>query len=242
MFPGQDPLGRHIRPGPDADWLTVVGVAGNVKNGGLAEPADPEYYVVRKHFADGIFQNQEPPYGWRGASVILRGSASQQALAGWLRSEIAALDSTLPVSIASMSQRVHQLAERPRFNAVLLSLFAGMGVLLAAIGLYGVMSFLVAQRTQEIGVRMALGATPRMITTQVLSSSALWTAAGAAAGLIGSFFAARSLGAMLFQVSPADPWTLSAALTLLCGVALLAAWIPARRAARTDPMHALRQD
>ena len=242
MFPGGDPLGRRIRPGLQGDWLSVVGVSGNVKNGGLAEAVDPEYYVVRKHGTDGVFGNREPPYGWRHASVIVRSAADPRAMANLLRSQISAIDSTLPVDVETMQQHVRQQAQRPRFNAMLLSLFAGMGVFLAAVGLYGVMSFAVAQRTAEIGVRMALGATPGRILKLVLSSAARWTALGALAGLAGSVYAARWLGALLFQVPPADPYTLGGATLLLCAVALLAAWAPARRAARVDPMLALRRE
>jgi ABC-type antimicrobial peptide transport system permease subunit len=117
-----------------------------------------------------------------------------------------------------------------------------MGLLLSAIGLYGVISFLVAQRTQEIGVRMALGATPSAIARLVLGHAARWTLAGAAFGVAGSWFAARFLGAMLFHVSARDPWILAAAVAALCATALLAAWVPSRRAASVDPMQALRQE
>lgn len=123
------------------------------------------------------------------------------------------------------------MAVRPRFNAFLLALFAGSGVLLAMIGLYGVMAFLVGQRTQEIGVRLALGATPGEIIKLILSRAARWTVAGVAAGLIGSLFATRVLRNLLFEVPERDPWTYSAVVTLLFVVALVAAWIPSRRAA-----------
>jgi ABC-type antimicrobial peptide transport system permease subunit len=160
----------------------------------------------------------------------------------WVRATAAALDPTLPVNIETLNQRVGRLAERPRFNALLLGLFAGMGLTLAAIGLYGVMSFLVAQRTREIGVRMALGATPGAVARLVLAHAARWTVAGAVLGAIGSLWAARLLDALLFHVSARDPWTLIAAIAVLLGTALAAAWIPSRRAARVDPMQALRQE
>jgi len=195
--------------------------------------AGPEYYVVRKH------AHEQPG---RAATAIVRTTADPGGMARWLRAEVAALDPTIPVSIESMQQHVGKLAERPRFNAVLLSLFAGMGLLLAAIGLYGVISFLVAQRTQEIGVRMALGATPAAIAGMVLRHAVRATAAGAVLGAIGSFFALRLLGAMLFHVPAHDPWTVTGVLAVLMAVAMLAAWVPSRRAARVNPVEALRQE
>jgi len=236
LFPGEDAVGRLLGVG------TVIGIAGEVKNGGLAEKADPEYYVVRKHAADGVFQNQQPPYGWRRASVIVRSSMEPRAMAEWLRGEVAALDPALPLKVETMNQRVSKLAQRPRFNAALLALFAGMGVLLAVIGLYGVVAFLVAQRTQEIGIRMALGATPAAISRLVLGHAARWTLAGSVAGVAGSFVAQRWLKTLLFQVPDQDWLASGIALALLLGAALIAAWIPSRRAARVDPLVALRQE
>jgi putative ABC transport system permease protein len=233
MFPGQDPLGKQIQPGRSGPWRTVIGVAGNVKNSALAEPDDPEFYVVRHHAPE--------PFG-HTATAILSGPIDPTALTRWVRAEVAALDPTLPVNIETLDQRVGKLAQRPRFNAWLLGLFAGMGLLLSAIGLYGVVSFLVAQRTQEIGVRMALGATPGAVARLVLGHAARWTFAGAALGVIGSWFAARSLEAMLFHVSARDPWIFAAAVAALWATAMLAAWVPSRRAARVDPMQALRQE
>jgi putative ABC transport system permease protein len=233
MFPGEDPLGKQIQPGRSGPWLSVVGVAGNVKNSGLAERDDPEFYVVRKHAAETA---------GRTATVILRTANDPRAMSRWVRATAAELDPTVPVNIETLSQRVGKLAQRPRFNALLLGLFAGMGLTLAAIGIYGVMSFLVTQRTREIGVRMALGATPGAVAGLVLAHAARWTAAGAALGAIGSLWAARLLDSLLFHVSAGDPWTLTSAIALLSGTALAAAWIPARRAARVDPMEALRQE
>jgi putative ABC transport system permease protein len=233
LFPGEDPLGKQIQPGRSGPWKTVVGVAGNVKNHALAEADDPEFYAIRKHTPE--------PFG-RTATAILSGPIDPAALTRWLRTEVASLDPTVPVNIETLGQRVGKIAQRPRFNAWLLGLFAGMGMLLSAIGLYGVISFLVAQRTAEIGVRMALGATPGRIARLVLGHAARWTLAGAALGVAGSWFAARWLGAMLFHVSARDPWILAAAVAALWVTAMLAAWAPSRRAARVDPIQALRQE
>ena len=233
MFPGEDPLGKQIRPGRIGPWLTVIGVVGNVKNNGLVERDDPEYYEARKHSGGDVE---------RSATAIVRAALDPRMTSGWVRAEVASIEPTLPVDIATMQQRVSRFSERPRFNAVLLGIFAGVGLLLAAIGLYGVISFLVAQRTQEIGVRMALGATPAAITCLVLAHAARWTAVGAMLGALGAWFAVRLLEAMLYQVPRKDPATMAAVVALLFGVALVAAWVPSRRAAHVDPAQALRQE
>jgi predicted permease len=237
MFPGQDPIGQHIRPGRIGPWLSVVGVAANVKNGGLAEAAMPEFYVPRKHAA--------APGGWNGqigynANAIVRTRSEPSALAPWVRSAISSLDATLPITVETMEQEVGNLASGPRFHTILLGSFAALALLLAAIGLYGVMSYLVEQRTAEIGIRMALGATPVAISRLVLSEAAKWILSGAITGLAASLWTARLIERMLFHAAPHDPATLAVALAVLLGVALLAAWIPSRRAAGLDPMKALR--
>ncbi|MFN7992776.1 MAG: ABC transporter permease [Bryobacteraceae bacterium] len=234
LFPGENPVGKQIQPGRSGPWLTVAGVAGNVKNQGLTERDDPEFYLVRKHAPDRRIN--------RTSAFVLRGAMDPGAMARWIRAEVNALDPTLPVSVETLDQRVGKLAQRPRFNALLLGLFASVGLLLSAIGLYGIMSFLVAERTREIGVRMALGATPAVVTKLILGHASRWCAAGAVLGAAGAWLATRVLQSMLFQVSAKDPWTLSAALALLLAVGLLAAWIPSRRAARIDPIAALRRD
>jgi putative ABC transport system permease protein len=141
-----------------------------------------------------------------------------------------------------MSNRVEKLAERPRFNAVLLSLFAAMGVALAAIGIYGVVGFLVSRQTQEIGVRMALGASPQNILGMVLWNIGRWTIVGAAAGILGAWFCARLMASLLFEVRAHDPVPLAVAALLLLGAAFFAAYLPARRAMRVDPLVALRYE
>jgi ABC-type antimicrobial peptide transport system permease subunit len=165
-----------------------------------------------------------------------------QAMAGWMRTAAAGLDQTLPVEIQTLDERVGKLAQRPRFSAILLSLFAGIGVLLAAIGIYGVVGYLVAQRTREIGVRMALGAAPGTILRMVLYNVARWTILGALFGLLGAWWSARVLESLLFEVKPHDPFLLGLALLFLTAVVFVAAWVPARRAMRVDPVIALRYE
>jgi predicted permease len=240
LFPFDDPVGKRVMKTARGQWFTVVGIAGDVKNAGPARAADPEYYVVRKHAPDETFENEGD--GWRSASALIRSPMNPRAMAVRIRAEFAAMDATLPVELETMRQRVGELAERPRFNAMLLTLFAAMGMLLAAIGLYGVLAFLVTLRTPEIGVRMALGATPANITRLLIGQAAVWALAGAGVGLTGSLFAMRLLRSLLFEVPERDPWTLIAAPVLLLLVALMAAWAPSRRAARVDPMQTLRQE
>jgi putative ABC transport system permease protein len=235
LFPNGDAIGKRIKTN---DWATVVGVAADVKNLGPMLPSEPEYYILRGHVSDATSHSQE----WRDAKVAIRTSVNPKVMGGWLTREFAALDPTLPVTIGSMQRKVGRLVDRPKFNALLLTLFAGMGVLLAAVGLYGVMAFLVGQRTPEIGVRMALGATPAVIVRLVLSRAAGWTLVGVLAGLIGSLFATRVIQSMLFGVAARDPWTFAIVLPVLLLIALAASWIPTLRAARVDPMRALRHE
>jgi predicted permease len=234
LFPnGEDPLGKSFRFGLQTEWRTIVGVAGDVKNNGLAAPADPEFYIPWKNETAGYF---------RSGQFIVQSAIHSDAIAKWIRSETAAVDPTVPVTIEVMKTRVGKLAQRPRFTAVLLSLFAAMGVLLAAIGIYGVVGFLVAQQTREIGIRIALGATPRSILGMVLSNMVRWTVGGAALGILGAWLCSRFLESLLFEVRTHDPLLLGLALFVLLAVAFFAAWIPARRAMRVDPMVALRYE
>jgi ABC-type antimicrobial peptide transport system permease subunit len=159
-----------------------------------------------------------------------------------MRSETGSLDATLPVTIETMGQRLGKLTERPRFNAMLLCLFASIAVLLAAVGIHGVIGFLVVERTREIGVRLALGATPQSIFKMVMSRVARCTIVGAMLGLLGAWFGTRLLESLLFEVRAHDPVMFGLAIFALVAVAICAAWVPARRAMHVDPMIALRYE
>jgi len=242
LFGEADPLGHNISLDPGDPWYSVIGVADNVKNGGILEPDDPEYYLVRKH-ATGLTPAELNTRQFSNkASYLIRSSLAAATIATWLRNEVAALDPALPVNIESMNQRVSKLTAQPRFNASLLTLFAAISLLLAAIGLYGVISFLVSQRTQEFGVRIALGATPENITGLVLLRAARWAAAGLLLGTAGSIAAAIVIRGLLFGVSAIPAASLAIPIALLSIVTLIAAWIPAHRAANIDPVEALRRD
>lgn len=242
LFARENPLGHSLRFGKSGPWYNVVGVAGDIRNKGLAAAGDPEYYVARKHLPDAGTGNRVLPDAARRAVLLVRSRMRPEAVVNLIRAELASVDRGLPVSIETMDARVSKLAARPRFNATLLAVFAGVGVLLAAIGLYGVMSLLVAQRTQEIGVRMALGATRAGITTMVLRHAARWTAVGCVVGLAGSLALTRVLRALLFDAPVQDPGALAGSAVVLIAVAFGAAWLPSRRAATVDPMEALRHD
>jgi len=233
LFGHESPLGQQIDLEVNGHWCTVVGVAADIKNNGLTEPSDPEYYRLRMHNSQEV--------GLSGVAVF-RTSLDTDTLAHWIRKEFSALDPSMPVTVETLNQRVDRFRERPRFVATLVGLFAGLGLLLAAVGLYGVLSFLVARQTREIGVRMAIGARPVDIALQIQKYAGLWTGIGVAAGLAGSFALARTIRRLLFEVSPGDPVSLLVSAAVLLVTAALAAWIPSSRAARIDPVIALRNE
>jgi predicted permease len=233
LFGSENPVGQQIELDGNGHWCPIVGVAADAKNNGLTAPSDPEYYRLRMKGSDR---------GTGTGVALFRTSLDPATLMRWVRREFAALDPTLPVKIETMDERVDRFRERPRFVAILVGLFAALGLLLAAVGLYGVLSFLVARQTREIGVRMAIGARPRDIAWQVQKHAGIWTGIGVAMGLAGSFTLARTIRGLLFEVSPTDPISLIAAVTVLVVTAALAAWIPSSRAARVDPVIALRSE
>jgi hypothetical protein len=233
MFGAENPIGQRIDLEGEGHWLLVVGVAADVKNSGLAQAAEPEYYRLRTDRGTQLGPN---------AVAIIRTGLDKSSIAPWVRREIAAIDAGVPVTIEGMTVRLGRLSGRARFTAALIGLFAAFGLLLAAVGLYGVLSFLVAQRTREIGVRMALGATPRAVAWLMGEQALAWTAWGAAIGLAGSVALSRFARAALFHISPHDPVSLAAAVAVLGIAAVLAAWLPARRASGVDPAVSLREE
>ena len=233
LFGNENPLGQQIDLEASGHWSPVVGVAADTKNNGLTEPADPEYYRLRMHNSQQL--------GLSGVAVF-RTSLDQGTLARWVRREFGTLDPSMPVNVETLEQRVDRFRDRPRFVATLVGMFAALGLLLTAVGLYGVLSFLVARQTREIGVRMAIGARPVDIALQIQKYAGIWTGVGVAAGFAGSFALAHTIRGLLFEVSPNDPISLVAAAAVLFMTAALAAWIPSYRAARIDPVVALRSE
>ena len=210
LFPGENPLEKIIRFSEDENRLsaalTVIGVAGDTQNQGLGGQIGPEYYVVRRHDAnDVIFRYPDS----QRISIVARSAMDSQTVARELRDAVAMLDPTLPVDSSTLGQTVSRLAARPRFSATLLMLFAATGLLLAAAGIYGLVSLMVSQRTQEIAIRVALGATPSSVTRMMLLQVSVWIALGAATGILCSLIAARWVGALLFGIKPNDPTTLA---------------------------------
>jgi predicted permease len=243
LFPGDDPLGRILRlpqgEGIAGAVFTVIGVAGNAQNQGLGGRVGPEYYLVRRHGVDDpIFRYPDSQH----ISILARSAVGPQAVAQELRETVTTLDPTLPVEVTTLSQSVAELAQRPRLSAALLSLFAVMGVLLTTVGIYGVVSLSVSQRIQEIGIRMALGATRTGLVTLMVWQASLWIGLGSAAGIFASLLAARWIDSLLFGIRATDPATLTEAAVLLLAAALIGAWVLARRAAKVDPMMALRSE
>ncbi len=232
LFPGEEPIGKRIGMGSDGTVFTVVGIAENVKNSGLSEQDLPEaYWLIRN-----IAANWEGPI----PVMVFDTALSPSVVAQWVRSQIEHLDPMVPVEIETLNERVSKLADRPRFETALLSFFALTGLAMAVIGLYGVTSFLAMQRTQEIGVRMALGANRADILRIVVHEGVRLLLLGAALGLAASLALTQLLKSLLFGVGPRDPVTLIAVALLLGFVALAATLIPARAAMRVDPVEALR--
>jgi predicted permease len=233
MFGAENPIGRFVDLSSDGHWCPVVGVAADSKNNGLAVPPSPEYYRLR--------MKNVAPFP-RDLVAIFRTSLDRATLERWVRRECQSVDPALPVTVSTMDERLDRYRDQPRFVAWLVTLFAALSLLLASIGLFGVLSFLIARETREIGIRMAIGARPADIAWAVQKSAATWTAIGVAIGLAGSFLLARAIRGLLFEVSPNDPLSLAVAVVVMVAVAALAALIPSWRASHVDPAIALRQE
>jgi putative ABC transport system permease protein len=210
----------------------IVGVVGNVKHLSLRNEDSPEMYLPRTQIPFGIM------------SLVLRTSVSNpSALTSAIRKELSAIDPAIPLTnVKVFDEYVSRSLARPRFNALLLSIFAGTALLLTAIGIYGVMAYSVAQRTNEIGIRIALGAAKSNIFRLVVGQAMTLVAISVVIGVVGAFAATRLLSSLLFGVSANDPLTFAAIVVLISAVAFIAAWLPARRAASVDPVIALRAE
>jgi putative ABC transport system permease protein len=230
------PIGRRVNPG-FADpkvWFTIVGIVEDTKNAGMDKPAGPELYFQAQQVSQFIDSN---------VSFVVRGANDNAPLEGSVRGAVRELDPTLPVyNLWSMNEVVSKSMVQPRFLALLLATFSGIALFLAAIGIYGVMAYSVAQRTQEIGVRMALGARTLHVMRLVFGQSLGMLLIGVVIGLAGAFALTRLMRTLLFEITATDPLTYVSVIGLLTFVALLACYIPARRAAKVDPLIALRYE
>jgi predicted permease len=227
FFPNENPIGQQIRfekHNAAEPWSVIVGVAANVKNSGLTKEEVPEFYRLRRDLPG----DWERGGAWgRTSVVVIRSSQPHDQTSRWVRSQVAALDPTLPIDVATLHQRVSKLADQPRFQTLLVGFFAATGLVLALIGLYGLISFLVTQRTQEIGVRLALGANKSDILLLVMGQSLRLIAAGTTLGLIAALATTQVLSSQLFGISAHDPATFAIGTLLLVLIALMATLLPA---------------
>ena len=235
---GQDPIGRRFRQG-DAmrPWITVVGVVGNVRHNGITAEIKPKFY---RAFAQWHRSSGGPA---RNMTLVIRTAADPLALVSSVRAQIRRLDANLPIAaIQTMQDVVDTSIATPRLTGTLLASFAGLALLLAAVGIYGVLSYVVTQRRQEIGIRMAIGAAPSRVLRLVLQQGLVYAGIGAVVGIAGAMAASRLLTSLLHGVDPIDPATFAIAPVLLILVAAVASVLPARRATLVDPVHAMRAD
>jgi len=234
MFPNEDPVGKRVRfwkdpKGGDLDW-EIVGIVGNVRQKQLDDAGLERFYIPQAFF-------------WQDGSLVVRTNGSPLAHAESIRKEILALDSEVPVSnVRTMEQVISVSLSDRRFTLTLVGIFAGAALALAVIGLYGVMAYTVSQDTHEIGIRIALGAQRSHVLSLVVGQGMRLTIVGVVLGLIGGFALTRVLQSHLYEVKPTDPLTFASVVLLLVIVALLACYLPARRAAKVDPLVAIRHE
>jgi predicted permease len=230
LWPGQNPIGQiALLGGGNTEWH-IIGVVQNVRHSSLEEEAGNEMYMNIRQQGD-----------WGAIDVVVRTKLPVESIAPGIQAALRSLDPTLPTSdFQTLDQIVDRAVSPRRFVLLLLGAFTAVALLLASLGIYGVVSYSVNQRTQEIGIRMALGASARSVRWRVLRKTLALAAIGIAIGAVGSFAMARLIGALLYGVAPTDPLTFAAMMVVLTLIALLAGYLPARRASRIDPMSVLR--
>jgi putative ABC transport system permease protein len=242
-WPGEDPIGKHITFTNEPDvlvWLTVIGVAKNATQGDWTAKPRPEVYLA-------AFQNSEflesSSAHFQYITLVMRTAGDPAMLASAIKSSVWSIDRNLPVSsVVTMDEVVDQANEQPRFEMLLLGIFAGVALIMAAVGIYGVMSYSIARRTHEIGIRVSLGASRSEILLLVLRQGVTLTLAGSAAGIAGALILSHLMTKLLYGVPPTDPLTFIGVAALLLTVAVIASYLPARRATRVDPIVALRYE
>lgn len=233
-WPGESALGHRVKPGFQGDWRTIVGVVADVKNAGIDKPTGSELYAPYR---------QSGGFGIRNAYVAVRTEGDPNASIRAIRAEIHALDGSLPIAnVRTMDDVIVAAQSRPRFLAILLTMFSGVALILAALGLYGVISYSVAQRTSEFGIRMAMGAGPGDVLGMVIGQGLRMAAAGVVIRAVGALVLTRLVRGLLFGIDFFDPETFAVMAAVLGTVMLLACYVPARRATKVDPMVALRYE
>jgi putative ABC transport system permease protein len=231
-FPGVDPIGKRIKiDRPANQWLTIVGVVGDIRDASLDREPEPEFYLAHA---------QEP---WSVMTVIVRTAGDPGRLAAAVRNQVWALDREQPVyDVKTLDELFAGSVAPRRFIMLLVTLFSAFALVLAALGIYGVVSYSVNERTREIGIRMALGARRGEVLGLIVAQGLVLALIGIAAGLAGAYAVTRAMTGLLYGVRPMDPLTLAAVSSLLMAVALVATLVPARRASRIDPTVALRYE
>ncbi|HMF55990.1 MAG TPA: FtsX-like permease family protein, partial [Pyrinomonadaceae bacterium] len=237
FWPNENPLGHQIAFEQETDnWYEIVGVVSNIKHKGLDAREKPELYVS---FLQPLF----PDWRMGPMYLVVRTSSDSAGMAASVRREVMAIDVDQPVSdVKTMNERIGESLSERRFNMLLLGLFAAVALALASIGIYGVMAYSVAQRTHEIGIRMALGAQAGDILRMMIGQGMMFALVGVALGLIAALALTRLMSSLIFGVTATDPLTFAIVSLVLTAVALVATLIPARRATRVDPMVALRYE
>jgi len=233
-WPNEDPIGRRITlglPRPENPWITIVGIAKDVPHRAIGSQPEPDWYTSR------VIAPQRHRY------LFVRSAQPTSSLTAAIRNEVAAIDRRQPLtSVKTMTDVISDTTAPRRFNALLLAVFAAVALVLATLGIYSVISYSITLRTQEIGIRMALGAQRTGILLMVIKQAIALTLIGVAVGLAGAFALTRLMSSMLFGVSASDPATYVIVFLVSLGAALLACSIPARRATRVDPLVALRYE
>jgi putative ABC transport system permease protein len=238
-FAGRDAIGGRMRigGGTTRPFITIVGIVADVKHNGLTEPIKEKFYVPHTQWHKSIGN----PI--RSMSLVVKAAGDPSSLAGPIRQEVRSLDPSLPVAnVRTMNEIVGATTSSPRFTGFLLATFAGIALVLSAIGIYGVLSYLVSRRTREIGIRLAIGAGRAEVVRLVLKNGLLLAFSGVAAGLVAAFGVTKFMRMLLHDVDPADPLTFASVGVLLSVVAVLASLVPAWRATRVDPVVALKAE
>jgi putative ABC transport system permease protein len=237
-WPGQDPIGREVGV-KDTRWptRTIVGIVANIKHSSLREAPDPEMYVPYTQNEIKIWPSMQT------MQAALRTQADPEGLTRSVRDALLGVDADLPIAnVTTLAALVDDSTAQTRFTLFLVGSFAGLALILTTIRLYGVVSYSVQQRTHEIGIRISVGATRHDVVSMVLGSGARLAGVGIVAGLLAAWAVTRMMSTFLYGVRPTDPLTFTAVAALLLGVALLACYLPARRAAGIDPLIALKYE